>query len=501
MEPKIPDSYADLYENAPDLFFSVDAADARIVECNRAACDSMGYRREELVGRPIFDLVHDDWKDAARRLFRQFQKTGVIRNGELVYVRKDGTSVPVSISSTAFRDESGRILRSRSVVRDMTGWKRLEQELEEAHRELQHITSNISDYLWSAEIDENGDSTYRYYSSVVERITGRPPEFYEEGPHKWFGTILPEDQPRLRQVVRELINGERTGAVEEYRILHANGSTRWVRDHVRVQRLPNGHFRLNGVVADITADHETEEEMAAREMELAHVSRLSTLGELIAGIAHEVNQPLSSVSLLAGACEESLRRDKFDREQFLGWIRDIGEQARSCGEIVSRIKNFARKADTDPVLVNVNSLVRDSLKLLTSSARRFGIEVVLDLEEPSPLTHANRLQLQQVVVNLIRNAYDAMRDTPRGRRRVTIRTAAYRGKVEVRIEDVGVGLPQGNVDIFESFYTTKREGLGMGLAICRSIIESHGGTLWVEAHAGAGATARFSLPEASEDDA
>jgi two-component system sensor histidine kinase TtrS len=244
------------------------------------------------------------------------------------------------------------------------------------------------------------------------------------------------------------------------------------------------------------------EDLAQREAELAHVTRLSTLGELIAGIAHELNQPLQSIALFAGACEESLRRGNAEPERMLQWARQIGEQARACGAIVARIRAFARKADGERTRFDVAELIRESVELLAPEARRCGVSVVLETESPSPEIVADRLQIQQVVVNLLRNAYEASRDSDSADRVVTVGARRHEGGVRVSVQDRGAGFAADQRErIFEPFYTTKRNGLGMGLVISRSIIEGHGGRLDVSPNADRGTTASFTLPRGERPDA
>jgi PAS domain S-box-containing protein len=343
------------------MFLSVDAQTDEIVECNRTLLGTLGRTREDVVGGPLSALCAAESREEALRALRQVRDTGSARDVELRLLPRDGTVVRVSMNASAVRDESGRVLYARCLLRDITELRRL------------------------------------------------------------------------------------------------------------------------------------EEDAARREAELAHVTRLSTLGELIAGIAHEVNQPLQSITLFAGACEESLRRGA-EPERVLPWVRQIADQARSCGAIVARIRAFARKADGARTRFELAPLVTESVELLDPEARRCGVSVELHLDPACEIV-ADRLQLQQVVVNLLRNSYEASIDVPPDERVVTVRARSRDDGVEIVFEDRGPGIAAEQRErIFEPFYTTKRDGLGMGLAISRSIVDAHGGRLELASNPGRGATATVLLP-------
>lgn len=240
------------------------------------------------------------------------------------------------------------------------------------------------------------------------------------------------------------------------------------------------------------------EDRARRRLdELAHLARVSTIGEMVAGVAHELNQPLSAIANYARACRHQVDLlSGEDRCRLLDRLEQIAAQADRAGQIIGRLRAFVRRTEPQRSTVGVNDLVRDAVALLEAEARSSGVRLELSLGRALPEVAVDRVQIEQVMVNLIGNAVEAARDVPDGRRAVTICTSlGCDGLLEVAVEDTGKGIqPQQIGRLFEPFYTTKPNGMGLGLSISRSIIEAHGGRLEAAPGTHRGATFRFTLP-------
>lgn len=238
-------------------------------------------------------------------------------------------------------------------------------------------------------------------------------------------------------------------------------------------------------------------EFTARQQlaDLAHAARLATAGELTAAIAHEINQPLSAILSNAEAAELMLATAPLPVEELRNILADIRADDLRAGEVIRRLRGLLGKHAPEMVSLNLNALVTDVLHLLAVEARRRGVELATDLGEIHPV-HGDRVQLQQVLLNLILNGMDAMVDTPPAQRWITVRTVANgQGSVVVAVSDTGHGIPAEQLaHVFDSFTTTKSDGMGLGLSIARSIIEAHGGKIRAENNPGGGATLRFTLP-------
>ena len=245
------------------------------------------------------------------------------------------------------------------------------------------------------------------------------------------------------------------------------------------------------------------EETRARQhrAELAHAARLSTLGEMAAGLAHELNQPLSAIVSYATGCMVRIESGKADVQSLGEIVSEISTEALRAAEVLRRIRDFARNGELRLERVDPNDLVRSAVELANSGARRRGIALRLELGSDPLLVEVDRVQIEQVILNLLRNAFDAMEGTTLGERRVRIRTSPTVPKtVEVTIDDSGAGLPATLADrVFDPFFTTKPDGLGLGLAISRRIIEAHGGRLWGTPNDDRGSSFRFTLPIVTTD--
>jgi C4-dicarboxylate-specific signal transduction histidine kinase len=230
---------------------------------------------------------------------------------------------------------------------------------------------------------------------------------------------------------------------------------------------------------------------------LAHVARLNTMGEMVAELAHELNQPLSAISSYAQACQRLLQLDSADHlESLVAAMNQVAEQADRAAGIIRRLKRFVVKAKPAQTSLDINSLVRNVAELMQLDARLAKVDIRFELADPLPRIVSDRIQIEQVLVNLMRNAIEAMWESKSESHRLTVSTALREtGDILVSLHDTGVGMtPETRRQVFDRFYTTKPDGMGMGLPISQSIIEHHGGRLWVEPNPDRGVTFFFTLP-------
>ncbi|MCP4711098.1 MAG: PAS domain S-box protein, partial [Planctomycetes bacterium] len=254
---------------------------------------------------------------------------------------------------------------------------------------------------------------------------------------------------------------------------------------------------------DITQRKHAEAEAQLRRNELAHASRLSTIGEMASGLAHELNQPLTAISTFSAGCLRMLKPGSSVSEEVLAAMQNVAAQATRAGEIIHRIRNFTRKQELKRKNTDINRILTDGTDLIETDIRQKKVKVHLDLGAGIPTVPVDAIQIEQVTLNLIRNGIEAMDDPSITDRRLHIITRITDSKnmVEVSIQDRGVGIdPDKTEEIFDSFYTTKKLGLGIGLSLSRSIIESHGGHLWAASNPAGGATFKFTLPLKIEND-
>jgi PAS domain S-box-containing protein len=330
------------------------------------------------------------------------------------------------------------------------------------------------------------------YTGLSKRASGR-----DDG---WESAIHPADAgTHIDKWRRALASGE--PFENEARHRSAAGEYRWFLVQALPLRDKQGKIvKWYGALTDIEERKRAEverERLRRLESQLAHTNRLSMLGELTASLAHEINQPISAAITSAGACLRWLDREEPDLDRAREAILRIKDDGKRAADIIAGLKAFYRK-DGSPqrTLLDINEVVREMLVLLHHEAERHGVVMRTELARKLPPVRADRVQLQQVLMNLMVNGIEAMGE--RGGELIVTTDNAESGLV-VSVADTGVGVPADKTEqIFSAFITTKEAGTGMGLAISRTIVESHGGKIWVEANAGPGATFRFTLPAASD---
>jgi PAS domain S-box-containing protein len=298
-------------------------------------------------------------------------------------------------------------------------------------------------------------------------------------------------------VIEHLQNVQNAGVASEceFRVIHPSGGERWVVARDKAIHGPRGIRRM-GTMVDITERKQTEMELREQREELAHVARISTMGELAASLAHELNQPLTAILSNAQAALRFLSSKPADIEEVREILQDIVKDNSRASEVIRRMRSLVKKEAIEFAPVDMPSLVRDVAALVHSDAILLNVKLLVETTDGLPAVHGDKVQLQQVVLNLLLNAFDAMKECPPTERQVKLSVERNdAGLIQTAVSDRGPGLSHDKLDkIFQPFYTTKGEGLGMGLSICRSIIEAHGGRLWAENNRDRGATFYFTLP-------
>ncbi len=308
--------------------------------------------------------------------------------------------------------------------------------------------------------------------------------------------VHPEDRDARGAALKRAL--ETQGEYEmEYRVQLPEGDVRWVNARGRCVGSANGNdAKLLGVSLDVTARKQSELEATQQRAELGHLSRVALVGEMAASLAHELNQPLTAMVTNASAAQRFLARGNLSRDDLCELLADIVADGQRAGEIIRGIKGMVRKVASERCVLGVNEVIANVLRLVRADALAHGSTLMTKLDAALPQALGDAVQLQQVLLNLIINAFDAMQKAPRETRRVEIQSRlSDPHTIEVAVRDFGPGLPPGASDrVFERFFTTKSDGMGMGLAIARSIVEAHEGTLGAENAEGGGARFWFRIP-------
>jgi PAS domain S-box-containing protein len=313
----------------------------------------------------------------------------------------------------------------------------------------------------------------------------------------WGGKVAvhPDDLARFMDEWRAAL-AEGKPLETEARLRRADGEYRWLLIRAVPLRDEAGKIvNWYGTSADVEDLKRAEDALSKSHAELAHVTRLTTMGELAASIAHEVNQPLSAIVNNGSACLRWLNGAAPDIDEAREAARRIIRDGNRAGEVITRIRALLRKTDAEKARLDINQTIREVVKLTQNEAARKGVTLRMDLAADLPPVLGDRVQLQQVILNLVMNGVEAMASAPARPRELLIRSRPYEpDKALVAVQDSGVGLDGQDLEkIFDAFYTTKPQGMGMGLAISRSIVEDHGGRLWAAPNDGPGATFQFTL--------
>src|ERR1700735_1152029 len=410
-------------------------------------------------------------------------KTRIVRpDGELRYIRCVGVSVAEGEVSKGFL----------GTAIDIT-----EQELltQESERRQTHLTeaqklTHTGSWAWRLPARNAVEVSEEWY-----RIYGFDPALGAPTWKEYFERVHPEDRFKWKGTIERAIV-EKADYDLEFRILLTNGMVKWIRTVGHPVLSNTGDLeQFVGSSTDITALKSAEQErekLRQLEADLAHIDRVSTLGEMAASLAHEIKQPISAAITSANSCVEWLAHEPPNLDRARAAAARIDKYGNRAAEIIDRIRSLYKKSPPQRELVDVNAIIEEMLTLLKGEATRASIAMCTDLSADLPKIMVDRVQLQQVFMNLMLNGIEAMKDSGG---ELTVKSELQDGQLQFSVSDTGVGLPTEKMDqIFSAFFTTKAQGSGMGLAISRSIVESHGGQLWATANNGLGATFHFTLP-------
>ncbi|WP_010219579.1 PAS domain S-box protein [Sphingomonas sp. PAMC 26621] len=405
-------------------------------------------------------------------------------------LRKDGSEFLASVTITALYDEAGALRGFGKVVRDITDQKAAETALMRREQHLHSILATVPDAM--IVIDEQG--RIASFSSAAERIFG-----YAENEvlGRNVDLLMPEPDRQRHDgyLAAYLAGGARTviGAVRAVTGVRKNCAT-FPAELAVGETLSGGQRIFTGFVRDLSERERTELLVRELQSELIHVSRLSAMGTMASTLAHELNQPLTAITnylettrdLLVDPSAETV---KLVREA----LHEAAGQSIRAGQIVRRLRDFVARGDVEQCAEPLNALVREAANLGLIGAEQAGVETVLAFASDGELVHADRVQIQQVLVNLIRNALQAMTATPR--RILTITTAVESNAcMQITIADSGDGIAPDIADrLFQAFASTKPDGMGLGLSICRTIVEAHHGRIWADSVPGGGTAFHFTL--------
>jgi len=473
-----------------------------IEEFSLAAERIFGYAAAEVVGRNVSMLMPEPYSREHDGYLERYARTGEARiigiGREVRARRKDGSIFPCDLS--VGRVAGAEPARFVGIIRDISERKRAEEQLRESESELRLAQELASLGNYVVHVDHARPD---YFSPQLHKMfgleEGEEPIAQLEYLERW---LHPADLEKVREAFRG-IDASRGSLDIEYRVLLRDGSTKHVHHITQAFYDEQGRpLRHIGTLHDVTDRRLAEDEARQLQERLTHFARLSTMGEMAAGLAHEINQPLSAIATYAQACQRLLRLPQRDDADIVAALEQINAQALRAGEVIRRLRNFVKNREVKREPVDCSRLLEDLRTLAETDARLHNIALRIESERELPTVYADPIQLQQVVLNLVRNAIDAMAEVPEERlREVVLSTQVTdEGELEITVADHGSGLAPGATEhLFNPFFTTKSGGTGLGLAISRSIVRAHGGRLWHTPNDGSGARFHFTLPVATSD--
>jgi two-component system sensor kinase FixL len=373
---------------------------------------------------------------------------------------------------------------------DLLRTARLSDDLRESEHRMALVThaANLGMWVWDVVKDEV------WMTDKGRALFGLSPDALLDY-RTLVARVHPEDRSTQKAAIRRALENQDEYA-SEYRVLLPDGQVRWIAGRGRVEFSGSKPLRMRGVSLDITERKQAELEAARQRMDLAHASRLTMVGELTASIAHEINQPLGAILSNAETADILLESKQPQLEEVQRILADIRKDDLRASETIRRVRELLRKRELELKPIDLNAVISDVLRLLDGETHRRGVEIEKQFVDALPAVRGDAIHLQQVLLNLILNGMEAVSESSATNRRITIGTA-YDGKdnVEVVVEDSGPGIPSERLALlFDSFFTTKPHGMGLGLSIVRSIVEAHGGRIWAENNSSGGACFRFTLP-------
>lgn len=467
--------------------------DGIVTSWNPAAERIFGYTAQEMIGQPITRLAATGRDDEMPRILDRLRRGERIEHFETQRRRKDAKIIDVSLTISPIHAADGRVVGASKIARDISNAKSEHAALLQREAHLRSIMETMPDAM--IVIDELG--TIQSFSATAERLFGYGaaevcghnvktlmPSPHSENHDAYLARYRETGERRIIGIGRIVAGQRKDGSVFPMEL--------------SIGELRGDGYRLfTGFVRDITERQQTERRLQELRSRLSHVSRLSEMGQMASALAHEVNQPLTAATNYLGALHMLLGREQATVPDRVGAvIANIAAQIERASQIVHRLRDFVKKTEPTQGAEDVVKLVEEASALALIGAKDLGIKV--RLHAPSGLSPAlvDKVQIQQVIVNLMRNAVEAMESGERRELSISLGTAE-RDRIEIAVADTGPGIaPKIAERLFQPFVTTKSNGMGVGLSICRSIVEGHGGRLDVSPNPGGGTVFRFTVPAA-----
>lgn len=477
-----------VFQTMDDLLFIFDSR-GQLIQTNPAFEATLGYSPSEQTALTVHCLYPAEHAKLVTETLSKIAG-GIPQSLTLPMVRKDGGLLWFE---ARFGCETWDGVASMfGVARDVSRRREMERLLREREERLSLVLEATEDGIWDCDLVDQRMWTNEAHVRLYGPL---PSHELQAGWQAWIDRIHADDQERISAEVQAALAGQQTTYQLRYRSWRQDGSLASIFDRATIIRSKSGKpLRVLGIMQDVTAQEEGEARLHALQAQVAHLERLTAMGEIMAGISHEVNQPLYAIQNYAKACRNALKTAPCGMEDLPQWIEEIDRAAQRSGQIVHRLRSFLGRREVNYKPALIEEVIKESLILISLDPRHRLIGIQLNLAPQACPIPIDRVQIQQVLVNLISNAFDAMEKNERGTKQLTIRTEQQQDLVQVSISDTGSGISRENASgIFEPFQTSKVKGLGMGLPISRRIVHSHGGRIWFTRNPNVGTTFHFTL--------
>ena len=483
---------AAIVDSSDDAIIS-KTLDGIVTSWNAAAESLLGYTEAEMLGQPLAIIFPPDKREEEAMILARIRQGLKVDHYETIRRRKDGSEINVALTISPIRDRAGNIIGASKILRDISPQQDAEKALTRREALLRSILDTVPDAM--IVIDERGlmqsfsaaaERLFKYTAPEVlgHNVNMLMPSPYRDAHDGYLARYLATNERRIIGIGRIVVAKRKDGST--FPIELAVGE-------VKVE----GTRLFTGFIRDVTERQERDRRLQEVQAELIHVSRLSELAQMVSALAHEVNQPLSAITAYLKAASRFL--DSGDQPKAVTIVQRAAEQTDRASAIIRRLREFVKKGEVERRAQDLAKVIDEAIALAMVGTKNQGLVVRLQFDARVPPAMIDKVQIQQVLFNLMRNAIEAMAASEP--RELTV-AAQQRdsGWIEISVADTGPGLaPHVRRNLFQPFVTTKTSGMGVGLSICRSIVEAHGGSLQAEDRPGGGTIFHFTVPTDAED--
>ncbi len=473
---------------------------------NPAAERMFAYTAEEVIGKNISMLMPSPYQEQHDGYIHSYLTTGdakIIGKGrELTALRKGGSSLPIWLSVAEFTDNNQHYFTG--FIQDLTDVKQAQEASRLYEEEFRLVFENAP----TGVAVMNLDGKYVNVNPTLCDILGySKPELLKL---TYIDITHPDDIDVSKDYLRKLLSGDLSGYSLEKRYLRKDNkvinvllNVALVNENVALAHDEKGEPALLIThILDITKDVETEEQIKTQQEQLAHMDRVSMMGEMAAGIAHEINQPLTAIDSYAKAAQRRIKAENIDYEKLHELLKKISKASLRASDVIARLRAMVKHETKTHAYININTSIEEAANLAQADTQAMEFKIKLELADTLPNVAADAIQIQQVILNLIRNGMEATAVEDQKYKKIIVSSTLLKNenRIQVSVRDFGKGIDEETAqNLFNPFYTTKSSGMGMGLAICQSIIQLHGGHMWFTQNTDKGTTFHFTIPTVLEE--